>query len=167
MRLRYLLLVLVFAAMGCNSKDQAVTFDPSQGTKEVDSFMTRWHDFAADSDARYFEAMTDNGVYIGTDKTERWKRADFQQWSQPYFDPGKGWDFNATSRNIQFSEEGQIAWVDELLETHMGVCRGSAVLSRRDSSWGIELYHLALTVPNDTLNTVKEIIAAYEKRAER
>jgi hypothetical protein len=37
----------------------------------------------------YFDKMTEDAVFIGTDATENWGKPDFQEFAKPYFDKGK------------------------------------------------------------------------------
>ena len=54
----------------------------------------KWHRDAADGNHDdYIGAMTGDGVFIGTDATERWTTAEFSVWSKPYFDRKKTWNF--------------------------------------------------------------------------
>ncbi len=142
--------------------ERAPKHNPEADRESINHFLDQWHDDAANVDFAYFEKMADDGIYIGTDKTELWTRDEFRQWSEKYFDAGTGWDFDKIERNIYFSDNGDIAWFDELLSTHMGDCRGSGVLSRHDSLWKIEHYHLSVTVPNDTLDGFIELVRAFE-----
>ncbi len=50
-----------------------------------------------------------------------------------------------------------MAWFDELLDTWMGVCRGSGVLVKNGDSWKIKQYVLSLTVPNSNIDEVIKI----------
>lgn len=85
--------------------------------------------------------MADDAIYIGADKTELWSKEQFQAFAKPYFDAGKAWSFKVVSRNIYFSKTGDVAWFDELLNTWMGVCRGSGVLEKKQ--FGVEAQALS------------------------
>jgi hypothetical protein len=37
----------------------------------------------------YFDKMTEDAVFIGTDATENWGKPVFQEFAKPYFDKGK------------------------------------------------------------------------------
>jgi ketosteroid isomerase-like protein len=49
-----------------------------------------WHKAAAEAkfDA-YFDKMTEDAVFIGTDATENWGKPAFQEFAKPYFDKGR------------------------------------------------------------------------------
>ena len=137
---------------------QSNTTEDSQLIHQV---MDYWHKSAANADYEdYFDAMTKNAVFIGTDAGENWSKEEFQSFSKPYFDEGKAWSFRALDRNIYFSESGDIAWFDELLDTWMGTCRGSGVLERSGDSWKINHYVLSVCIPNDDMQEVIAIKAA-------
>jgi len=67
---------------------------------------------------------------------------------------GKAWNFSSLERNIEISEDGKTAWIDELLNTQMKICRGSGVLVLKDGRWLIKQYVLSMTVPNELADEV-------------
>src|SRR5688572_28513368 len=53
----------------------------------IDSLINAWHHAAAVADEDgFFGRMSDDGIYIGTDATERWLRDELRAWSAKYFD---------------------------------------------------------------------------------
>ena len=82
---------------------------------------------------------------------------EFKDFSKPYFDKGKAWSFTAIERNVYVYKDGEMAWFDELLDTHMGICRGSGVLKKIENNWKVEHYVLSLTIPNDNVQEVIKI----------
>jgi ketosteroid isomerase-like protein len=121
-----------------------------------------YHDDAAEADEkRYFDHFAEDAVFLGTDATERWTKAEFQVWAKPHFARGKAWTFHATRRAIHVDSAGAIAWFDEDLTTGgLGPSRGSGVLVLKNGTWLIAQYNLAITVPNDQLDAVKEMLQA-------
>ena len=79
----------------------------------------------------YFGKMDTISVFIGTDASENWTKKEFSDFSKPYFDKGKAWDFKTLERNIYVNTSGDFVWFDELLNTWMGTCRGSGVLEKK------------------------------------
>lgn len=125
----------------------------------IDSMMNRWHHAAAIADENvFFGSMTSDGIYIGTDASERWLRDELAQWSKKYFDRESAWAFTPLSRTIRVAPGGQIAWFDELLDTWMGVCRSTGVVMLQDNEWKIAHYQLSVTVPNDKIEDFKKLI---------
>ena len=126
--------------------------------EEVKTLLDLWHAAAGKADFEgYFGLMAENSIYMGTDATENWDLEEFKEFSRPYFDRGRAWDFSPIARNIYFSDSGETAWFDELLDTHMGICRGSGVLSFQDGEWKIVHYVLSMTVPNEQADEVTEL----------
>ena len=74
-----------------------------------------------------------------------------------YFDKKETWNFTPLDRNIYFSENQKFAWFDELLDTWMGLCRGSGVLTKEGENWRISHYVLSVTIPNDNMNEVIQV----------
>ncbi|MEX0275864.1 MAG: nuclear transport factor 2 family protein [Flavobacteriaceae bacterium] len=119
-------------------------------TEQIGEVLDQWHQAAADADFNtYFDGMTDDGVFIGTDATENWQNEEFKEFSKPYFDRGKAWNFTALERHIYVADNGLVAWFDELLDTQMELCRGSGVLKKVDGKWKVAHYVLSIAVPNE------------------
>ncbi len=128
--------------------------------RAVDGVLDDWHAAAAAADEqRYFRHFTADGVFLGTDATERWTRDEFRKWAQPYFAKGKAWSFKAVRRNVAFSPDGRVAWFDEVLDTpNLGPARGSGVLVEHDGEWKIAQYNLSVPIPNDVFKEVKKMV---------
>jgi hypothetical protein len=128
-------------------------------TLSVNTFLDNWHEAAAKADeAVYFDSMDNNGIYIGTDATECWTRKQFYDWAFNYFQCETAWDFKPTTRNVHFSKDGSTVWFNELLNTWIGACRGSGTLHLGIEGWKIDQYHLAVTIPNDKIKAVIDLI---------
>lgn len=133
----------------------AVTLHVTAQKTEINTTVDAWHKAAADADFdAYFDLMTKDGVFIGTDATENWQNKDFKAFSKPYFDKGKAWSFTALERNVYLDESKKIAWFDELLDTQMEICRGSGVLKKVKGKWKIAHYVLSIAIPNSDVDKV-------------
>jgi hypothetical protein len=125
---------------------------------DLNILMDSWHQAAAVADEDIFFGLLDsNAVYLGTDPGERWLKHEFMDWGLKYFQGDTAWAFVPYNRVWNFSDNFQYAWFDELLETHMGICRGSGVLKMDQNKWKIQQYNLALTLPNDKMNGFREL----------
>lgn len=125
---------------------------------EINNVLNNWHKAAAEANAqKYFDAMTDDAVFIGTDAAENWNKKNFEAFAKPFFDKGKAWNFKPLERHIYFSKDKKTAWFDELLDTWMKVCRGSGVMVKVGKEWKIQHYVLSMTVPNDDTDAVIKI----------
>jgi ketosteroid isomerase-like protein len=146
---------LVLALAGC----RATTADPAAGV-DVALTLDRLHRAAAEADEQaYFELFAPDAVFLGTDPSERWTRAEFRAWARPYFSAGRGWTYEAVERNVRLSEAGDVAWFDERLRnTSYGECRGTGVAVRIDGRWRIAQYSLSLPVPNELASDLVERI---------
>lgn len=122
----------------------------ARDTMAIDALLNTWHKAAANADFdTYFERMSKASVFVGTDAAEHWNKQEFMAFSKPYFDAGKAWAFTPLERHIFFSESGETAWFDEILDTWMQLCRGSGVLVKEDGNWKIAHYVLSMTIPNE------------------
>lgn len=140
---------------------QAIT----QSTAAIHHVLDQYHLAAAQADGeKYFNLMTDEAVFLGTDKTERWTKEQFLQFAMPYFNQGKGWTYVPQKRHVTVMSSGTVAFFDEVLENKKyGICRGSGVLVNTDSGWRISQYNLTILVPNGVADKVIEQIKEFEQ----
>ena len=125
---------------------------------KIDRKISDWHQAAAEADLEtYSSFMTKDAVFIGTDPTEYWIGQDFIDFAKPYFDRGKAWTFYKLNRHIYIGSAKQTAWFDELLDTPMGICRGSGILVKQKDQWKIKHYVLSITIPNENVESIKKL----------
>lgn len=130
----------------------------------LNTIMDNWHIAVAQTDSTaYFTPMADNFVFLGTDDGEHWNKAEFTEFAMPFFKKKKAWDFKPVLRRWDYSADGNTAWFDEKLDTWMGRTRGSGVLERQNGVWKITQYNLTITVPNDDMDAVIELLQEREK----
>ncbi|WP_247095002.1 nuclear transport factor 2 family protein [Arenibacter sp. S6351L] len=132
---------------------------------EIGNILDSWHSAAgsADFDA-YFNLMTSDAVFIGTDASENWQIEEFKAYAKPHFEKGKAWNFKAVERQVYVNDEGDYAWFDELLNTQMKLCRGSGVLRKESGEWKIAHYVLSLVIPNEN---VSEVVLIKQEKDDR
>lgn len=129
-----------------------------QPKEAIDNVLDAWHKAAADANFdAYFNLMTDDAVFIGTDATENWNLTEFKAYSKPHFEKGKAWSFTAVERNVYVDNSGSFAWFDELLDTQMKLCRGSGILRKINGEWKIAHYVLSIAVPNENVSELIDI----------
>jgi hypothetical protein len=137
--------------------------DTAALTRQVNAFVDEWHDDAAHARLAYFDKMAPDGVYIGTDKTELWRRDEFKAWARKAFERKVAWAFKATRRNVYFSPDRSIIWFDEILDTpNMGPCMASGVIRKTASGFEILHYQLSMAVPNEVGGQVTKLIREFE-----
>lgn len=150
---RSLVALLLFLLLSVSGKSQSST------ENQINGLMDQWHQAASEANADgFFGLMSDRCIYIGTDAWERWNKEEFIAFAKPYFDKGKAWDFKPFDRQVFISEDGKTVWFSELLNTWMGICRGSGILSLKDGNWKIEQYHLSVTLPNDEIQNFLKLV---------
>ncbi|RXG14353.1 SnoaL-like protein [Leeuwenhoekiella aestuarii] len=124
----------------------------------INSQLEKWHKAAADADFdAYYDLMTEDAVFIGTDADENWQLDQFKAYAKPYFDKGKAWSFTTLERTIYHPKKSKIAWFDELLDTQMGICRGSGVMRLDGKDWKVQHYVLSIAVPNENVSELTQI----------
>lgn len=147
----FLLSLLLFTTLG---QAQINAVDKSAINNVIDS----WHQAATDANFNsYFNLMTEDAVFIGTDASENWNKTEFKEYAKPHFDKGKAWNFKSLQRNIYFSKDKKTAWFDELLDTQMKICRGSGVLVKVKKKWKIAHYVLSISIPNELSKEVIQL----------
>lgn len=156
------ILILSLLMIACKASKKAISKEQKKGIKtEINTTLNNWHLAATEANFdNYFGKMDSISVFIGTDASENWNKSQFANFSKPYFDKGKAWDFKTLERNIYVNQSGDFVWFDELLYTWMGTCRGSGVLEKKANSWKIKQYVLSVAIPNDD---VQKVIAAKKK----
>jgi len=154
-------LMLFCSLLVCSCAAVAQTAQPDF-SQQIAAFIDEWHDDAAKANFRYFDKIAPDGVYIGTDKSERWVRDDFKAFAKPYFDRKKAWEFHAFNRHIAFNADHSVIWFDEQLHTRMGVCQASGVIRNTASGLQIAHYQLSLAIPNDLVDRFQKQIEDYE-----
>lgn len=129
---------------------------------EVDNALDRFHQAAAKADYDvYLGLLTEDAIYLGTDSSERWNKAEFSAFVAPYFSKGQGWLYQPIERSITAIEPNGAYFFDELLmNKNYGRCRGSGVVVKTPSGWKIKQYNLSIPVPNaialDVVNKIKD-----------
>ncbi len=131
----------------------------------INKKLDAWHVAASQADEKaYFDLIHPEGIFMGTDATERWTKDQFLTYARPFFSKGKGWSFKSIRRSVTFSKDGQTAWFDEDLDTpNLGPARGTGVLVQTISGWKIILYNLTITVPNPLMPNIKNQIELFLK----
>jgi len=115
---------------------------------------------AADSET-YFSLFRDDGVFIGTDATERWTLDEFKVFAEPHFETAPAWAYTPVAREVHFGPKGRVAWFHETVRhATYGDVRGSGVLTRDGSQWRITQYVLSFPIPNEVAKDVLALVCA-------
>lgn len=116
--------------------------------------------YSSDADwDKYFALYRKDGIFIGTDASERWGMAEFEHYSRPT----KGWRYDLTERHL--IQHGDVILFDELLNSPAyGVSRGTGTLIKTDGDWKIAQYHLSFPIPNEIAKQITAEIKAANKQ---
>ena len=137
----------------------------ADNTTKVAAVLDALHAAASHSESEaYFDLFSDEAIFIGTDVGEYWTLGQFKSYAMPSFKKGRGWTYIPRSRNIQFSNTGEMAWFHEILDNeHYGTTRGTGVLIlEKGKGWRIVQYHLTIPIPNDIATDLTDRIKSYE-----
>jgi ketosteroid isomerase-like protein len=163
MRLVTLLALSSAAVVACTSPEAGgdpagPAVDIERERAAVDRVLSDLHRLASEGDFdAYFELLTDDAVFLGTDATERWSVEEFRSFAEPT----TGWTYHMTERHIFVAADGRTAWFDERLDNERyGDTRGTGVLVKTDAGWKIAQYHLTIPMPNALAGEFVERIRA-------
>ena len=161
---RYYLLVgtLIFGLSAQLLSFSTLAANDKQGITQV---LNSFHQAAADAQAEpYFNLLSQDAIFLGTDASERWSKAEFKAFVVPYFSKGTGWLYTPTERHISLVEQGQVAFFDELLlSDSYGICRGTGVLIKTTQGWKISQYSLSIPMPNGLAKALVKQIKSFEQ----
>lgn len=119
---------------------------------QLNELVSNWHLAASNANLNnYSQVMSEKFVFLGTAPGERWDKKAFLDFSKPYFDKGKAWDFKPTNRIWEFNTDSTVAWFDENLDTWMRGCRGSGILEKVNNTWKISYYNLTVLIENEKI----------------
>ncbi len=154
------ILLVSLGALGTPEIQAERTPVAAPGEKAIEAVLDGWHAAAAAADeTRYFDRFATEGVFLGTDASERWTVEEFRRYAHPHFAKGKAWSFRALSRHVTLSRNGAVAWFDEALDTpNLGPARGSGVLVKIAGEWKIAQYNLSIPIPNELAKDFKRRI---------
>ena len=153
--MKHSVLLIIITLLGCthSNKNQS----ESHQIETIHQLISNWHQSAANANLDEYMNLMDSGfIYVGTDATEKWSKKGFATFCKPYFDKKKTWDFKSLDRSVNLDQN--TAWFYEILETHMGTCRGSGILKFHNQQWKLKQYVLSLAIPNEDMNEVKQVI---------
>lgn len=141
----------------------------AMASTDIDAALDGFHTAASKADGEtYFGHFHKDGVFLGTDKTERWTVEAFRAFAEPYFSKGKGWTYISQERHISLAADGRTAWFDEKLHNEKyGNTRGSGVLVKQDDGWKITQYVLSFPIPNAVAKDAIKLIQAHEETTEK
>lgn len=153
--------------VGCAGAEVKPVGDPDALAREARRTLDELHAAAAAADeARYFGLFARDGVFLGTDATERWTVDEFRAYAKPHFDAGRGWTYTVERRHLDLDPAAGYAWFhEELRSAKLGACRGTGVLRREGDAWRVVLYDLTIPIPNALAVEVAGKIREHEAAA--
>jgi ketosteroid isomerase-like protein len=159
---------LLWASLACQAPltPEPAPGEPRPTAAAEQAIMARLEAFhraaeRADFEA-YFEVLSADSVFIGTDASERWSKAQFADYTRPFFERGQGWTYRTVERHVSVGAGGQWAYFDERLDNpKYGAARGSGALRLEpDGQWRLVHYVLSFPIPNDLAGDITSRIRA-------
>ncbi len=137
--------------VGRRSVDFSAPVEPS----DAPAGSARWllhdvHRAKAEGDGeRYFGHFAPDGVFLGTDRSERFSLAGMRAILGPYYARGARPLTIPVEQIVYPTPDGGWAWFEQLVERqHVGRMRGTGVLRKVDDTWKFLHYNVVLIVPN-------------------
>lgn len=153
--------IRTFAALSAGTLAGALAFPAqlaaqNEASSAVEQTLDAFHRAASEADgATYFDLFREDGVFLGTDATERWTVPEFRAYAEPFFSQGRGWTYTLLERHVSVAPGGDVAWFDErLTNSSLGETRGSGVLLREGDRWKVAQYNLTIPIPNEMAGDV-------------
>ena len=128
----------------------------------VNAFVDEWQQDAAQARPAFFDKIASDGIYIGTDKTERWTK-EASRMGEAGLRPPHGVGLHAPHRNIRFTPDRQLIWLTSRSARRWGFCKPRA-WSPTAAVSKIVHYQLSIAVPNDVIPQVTGAIKAFESK---
>ncbi|MEQ8407853.1 MAG: nuclear transport factor 2 family protein [Gammaproteobacteria bacterium] len=157
------LMSVLMILLGLSSHAFAQSEEQSVESSAIAAVLDAYHEAAANGDwSTYFDLLSEDAVFLGTDAAERWPKDVFRR----YAENSSGWVYHPQERHINLTPDGQSAWFDELLASESyGTSRGTGVLIKTASGWRISQYHLTFPIPNELVNGITAEIKEFETQA--
>ena len=148
------------SAQAQDSPTQSAQTSSSSDQQAAAQVLDLLNQYSSDADwDKYFALYRQDGIFIGTDASERWGMAEFEHYSRPT----KGWRYDLTERHL--IQHGDVILFDELLNSPAyGVSRGTGTLIKTDGNWKIAQYHLSFPIPNEIAKQITTEIKAANKQ---
>ena len=133
--------------------------------QQIKTVLNRFHQAAASANFEvYFDLLSHNAIFLGTDASERWTKDAFKDYVRPAFSKGNGWLYTPSQQNIEVIKHRQVAFFDELLSSESyGTCRSSGILIKTPLGWKISQYNLSIPIPNSLAKDVTNKIKSFQK----
>ena len=114
----------------------------------------------------YFERLTPDLVWIGSDVSERWPRDSYIAYANFHFEQNRGWTYSARARQVWVASDpcDCLAWADEVLDSEAYGTTVGNVLMRRDDDgeWRVWRYAMTYPIPNDLARGMTDEIKVWE-----
>lgn len=142
-----IILIVMAVVAGCsNSADQ------TESKAQVAAALDALHRAESEADLDHFlAAFAGDAIFLGTDASEAWTKADLRRDLGQRFGSDGGWTFEVEDRVIGISDDGDSAWFKEIVHYIEGdyELRPTGTMVRRGGVWRIVHLHMGIPIPND------------------
>ena len=103
---------LMVMSLSVFSVETSTNIETKAKHEAIAQVLDHFHQAAADANtSKYFNLLTENAIFLGTDATERWTKSEFKSFVEPYFSKGRGWLYQTTERHITDVVAGEIVFL--------------------------------------------------------
>ena len=135
-----------------------------QAKKSIEKLLVRCRAAAAKADGKeYFACFDTEGIFFGTDPTERFTFPELKAFLGPYFEKGTGWKREVSDRHVYVGSNNQIGWFEEKSKRLDVTMRTTGVVRKTAKGWKIVQYNTSITVPNEIYPQIEELVREADK----
>jgi ketosteroid isomerase-like protein len=158
-------IVLAFLMLLTFSSSASSASSTNSDKQKIKNVLIKFHQAAASANFEtYFDLLSRDAIFLGTDASERWTKEAFKEYVRPAFSKGNGWLYTPRQQNIGVIKKGQVAFFDELLSSESyGICRSSGILIKTSKGWKISQYNLSIPIPNELAKEFSQKIKSFQK----
>ena len=110
------------------------TTDVAQAKADVEALLVRARQAAAEAKGNeFFDCLDPDGVFFGTDESERFSLAELKATFGPYFDQGIGWKRVVLERQVYVGPNNEIGWFEEKSRRERAPLRTTGVVRKNGS----------------------------------
>jgi ketosteroid isomerase-like protein len=161
-----LLLAIVLPFLSCHHESQVEQVNKAAIEQEIVALMEDTYSvFSHGNFDRYASTLSDNGLFVGTDRTEFWNKVTVLEIQKQMFDdPDFTFSYKLAKRVIRVADSGQWALVIDQLEATSVFgpdlpVRLTSVVINTDDGWKIDYLGWGLIPDNEDLGKIAEVLA--------
>ncbi len=154
----FLLLLNINLSITTVAEAQAVK-EADEAKASIEKLLVRYRRAAAEANAEeFFGCLDPDGIFFGTDETERFTLSTLKSTFGPYFEKGIGWKREVLERQVYVGPNNQMGWFEEKSKREGMPMRTTGVVRNTDNGWKIIQYNTSFSIPNEIIPQLTELV---------